>query len=305
MVSEHLKTFLDKPVKDYDSSTPLDPENYVYRLSVEYDSEETITGLLDTFAKDPKAGTVKELIIGRFMSNDDLSDDSADVVQKLADLSGILASLKALFIGDITYEECEISWIKQTDMTPILGTYPELEHLQVRGSDGLTFTGLQHGGLKTLIVETGGLPPNVVEQVGSAHLPNLERLDLWLGSPNYGFDSKIEDFASILTGSTFPKLTHLGLMDSEIEDDVAIAVAQAPILNQLKTLDLSMGNLSDRGAAALLANDAIRKLKSLNLRHHYLSDDMMAKFQGLGIAVNLDDQEEAEEEDDRYAEVTE
>lgn len=64
-----------------------------------------------------------------------------------------------------------------------------------KGGDGLTFSSLQHEQLKTLIIETGGVPPNAVKQVGEARLPNLEKLEMWLGSNNYGFDSRIEDFA--------------------------------------------------------------------------------------------------------------
>jgi hypothetical protein len=163
---------------------------------------------------------------------------------------------------------------------------------------------LRHNNLKTLIIETGGLPPNVIKEIGGAHLPKLQRLDLWLGSENYGFESTIKDFGSLLSGKQFPELKHLGLMDSEIQDEIAIAVAKAPILQQLKVLDLSMGTLTDKGATALLNSPAIKKLDFLNLRHHYMSDAMMAKLKTLGIAINMTDKEEGGD-DDRYIEVAE
>jgi len=93
-------------------------------------------------------------------------------------------------------------------------------------------------------------------------------------------------------------------MDSEIQDEIAIALVQAPVLRQLKVLDLSMGTLTDKGAAALLNSSDIKKLEFLNLRRHYMSDEMMQKFKTLGIPVNVDDKE-IEEDDHRYAEVTE
>jgi hypothetical protein len=237
------------------------------------------------------------------MYTSDYGESLDSTIKKLAELKTVFTNLKALFIGDITYEECEISWIKQGDITPVLEAYPNLEYLQIRGGDGLSFSKLQHDKLTTLIIESGGLPPNVVYEVNNARLPNLQRLDMWLGSDNYGFDSTAEDFANILSGKQFPQLTHLGLMDSEIQDEIAIAVSNAPVLQQLKVLDLSMGTLTDRGGTALFSSPGVRKLQHLNLRHHYLTDGVMEQLRSLGISINLDDQEGDEE--DRYAEVTE
>lgn len=303
MVSEHAQTFLGKPVLDYSPPTTIDPGQYVYRLRVDYDDESvTITDLLEALVRDPRVGDVQELIIGQF--NTDVSESTFEVVDKLVALKDSFKALKALFIGDITYEECEISWINQTDITPVLKAFPQLEHLQVRGGDGLSFSELAHDKLTTLIIETGGLPPTVVKQVNAARLPNLQKLELWLGSDEYGFASTIEDLKPILSGMLFSKLTWLGLMDSVIQDDIAIAVAEAPVLKQLQELDLSMGVLTDKGAAALLKSEGIRKLQHLNLRHHFLSEAMMEQLKGLGISINLDDKEE-EDDDYRFVEVAE
>jgi hypothetical protein len=303
MVSEHVQTFLNKPVQDYLPPTTIDPEKFVYRLRVDYDDEGvTISDLLEAFVRDPQAAQVKELIIGQF--NLESSESSFEVIDKMVALKEHFKGLKALFIGDITYEECEISWINQTDITPILKVFPALVHLQIRGGEGLSFSDLKHDQLKTLIIETGGLPPTVITQVNAARLPNLEKLELWLGSENYGFSSRVEDFAPILSGKLFPKLTHLGLMDSELQDKIAIAVAQSPVLKQLKVLDLSKGTLTDEGAAALLNSEGVRKLEHLNLRYHFLSEGMMEQLKKLGISINLDDKQESEDED-RYIEVAE
>ena len=304
MVSAHLQTFLNKPVQDFQPSMVLDPEKYVYRLQVSYDDEAvTISDLLEALVRDPQVGNIKELIIGQFDS--EVSESSFEVVDKLVSLKHELKALKALFIGEMTYDECEISWINQTDITPILKAYPELEHLQIRGGEGLSFSDLQHDHLTTLIIETGGMPPNVIEQVNAARLPNLQKLELWLGSDNYGFASKVEDFAPILSGKQFPKLTHLGIMDSEIQDDIAIAAAQAPVLSQLKVLDLSKGVLTDKGGEALRDSAAIRTLQHLNLRHHFMSEDMMAQLKALHMSINLDDRQEEDDQEYRFVEVAE
>ena len=306
-VNSHLNTFLNKKVETYSPAAGiLAPATIVYRLENTYADQKNGTSILNTidaFAKDPKAGEITELIIGAF---DFQSADSIDgIVDRLVGLKDTFTSLKAIFIGDMTSEDCEISWIQQSDLSPLLEAYPGLEHLQVRGGDGLSFGNLAHDHLRTLIIETGGLPSTVIKEVMNARLPQLERLDLWLGSDNYGFDAKIEDFSPLLSGQRFPELRHLGLMNSEIQDEVAAAVAQAPVLQQLKVLDLSMGTLTDTGGAALLNSKDIKRLDFLNLRRHYLSEEMMTRLKQLGIRINLDDQEEPEDDDYRYAEVTE
>ncbi|SEO92775.1 STM4015 family protein [Niastella yeongjuensis] len=304
MVGAHLQTFVNKPVQDFQPASVIDPEKYVYRLQVHYDDEGvTISDLLEALVRDPQAGKITELIIGQF--DNEVSESSFEVIDKLVSLKHDLKNLKALFIGEMTYEECEISWINQTDITPILKAYPELEHLQIRGGDGLSFSDLQHDNLHTLIIETGGMPPNVIQEVNAARLPNLQKLELWLGSGNYGFASKVEDFAPILSGKQFPKLTHLGLMDSEIQDDIAIAAAQAPVVNQLQVLDLSKGVLTDKGGEALRDSAVIRNLQHLNLRYHFMSEDMMAQLKALNMSVNLDEKQTEDDEDYRFVEVAE
>jgi len=309
-IGSNLSTFLNKTVVDYSTTDGIqNPEKFVYRIRISYDDFDngtTVLSLFDTFVKDPKITSVTEIIFGAF--DYESSDSTEGIVNKLVEYKDILKNLKAIFIGDITYEENEISWINQSNVGPVLAAYPDLEHFQVRGGNDLSFGKIEHANLKTLIVETGGLPPNVVAEVSNAHLPNLQRLDLWLGSDNYGFNSTISDFASIISGRPFPNLVHLGLMNSEIQNDVAIAIAQSSVLNQLEVLDMSMGNMDDKGGEAVLNSEGMKNLKSINLRHHYLSDAMMSKLSARFSNINLDEQEEAEEDDDetyRYIEVSE
>ncbi len=307
MVSENLDTFCGKPVIDFNSEEGIKGlDKYVYRLSLGYeelDEGGKIGDLIQAFAETPVAATAQELIIGQW--DYDSSIDASTVVDKLVELKDSFKHLKSLFIGDITSEEQEISWIKQSDLSPLLVAYPNLELLQIRGGDELSLSALNHANLKTLIIQTGGLPPNVVTEVSNAHLPNLEKLEMWLGDENYGFNSTVEDFDTIINGGKFPKLRYLGLKNSIIQDDIAIKVAESPILDQLTTLDLSMGILTDTGAEALLESPKIRQLKSLNLNHHYMSDEMMEKLKGLYIEVSMEDQMDGEDEDDRYIEVSE
>jgi hypothetical protein len=73
---------------------------------------------------------------------------------------------------------------------------------------------------------------------------------------------------------------------------VAAVLAHAPVLEQIRVLDLSLGTLSDEGAAALLASPAVRQLEKLDLHHHYCSEETMAALQGLGIEVDVSERQE-------------
>ena len=79
-------------------------------------------------------------------------------------------------------------------------------------------------------------------------------------------------------GVLFPNLRYLGLRNSEITDMIATAIASAPIMQSLETLDLSLGTLSDDGATALLNSPYVPRLAKLDIHHHYLSDEMVARM---------------------------
>jgi hypothetical protein len=195
-------------------------------------------------------------------------------------------------MGDIVMEESEISWIEQGDVSPLFNAYTDLETLAIRGGNHLRLGKVQHSNLKELIIETGGMNREIAQDAIMADLPALEHLELWLGEENYGATTTPEDFAPLLNGERFPKLTYLGLRDSEIADDLAGVLANAPLVRRLQVLDLSLGNLSDVGANALLKSPLIPGLKKLDIHHHYCSDAVMEELKKLPIEVDMSDREQ-------------
>ncbi|MFD0891882.1 leucine-rich repeat domain-containing protein, partial [Streptosporangium algeriense] len=111
----------------------------------------------------------------------------------------------------------------------------------------------------------------------------------------------------ILSGERLPALRHLGLQDSEIQDEIPAAVASAPSLARLESLALSMGALSDEGAEALLSGQPLTHLKRLDLHHHYLTDPMVDRVRAAlpGVEVDLSEQEEPDDDEWRYVAVSE
>jgi hypothetical protein len=302
MISENLTELAGKPVVDFDPSKGIArPHDVIYRVRTEFDGP-NFQELLGTFLADPRVGEVPALVIGLFDS--DMAGDSRDVVRTLVTNRQKLANLRTLFLGDITYEEQEISWIQQSDISSLWEAFPQLEHLQVRGGQDLSLGTIQHPNLRVLILESGGLSATVVRQVASADLPRLEHLELWLGSDNYGGDSNLKDLDPILD-DRFPSLRRLGLRNSQYTDHIAAAIIDSPVIDRIEVLDLSFGILTDVGGAALLASPRIARLKKLDLHYHFLSEDMVEAFQELGIEVDLSDSRAGEDEEDRYIAVSE
>lgn len=249
---------------------------------------------------------VSALIVGDWGSAYETS--SAQAIGLLVEHAGRFPALRSMFFGAIASEECEISWIQQSDVTPLLEAFPSLERLEVRGGFALLLRPVRHESLRVLRFETGGLPAEVVRAVGESDFPALEYLEMWLGTSDYGGDATVADLAPILSGERLPALRHLGLQDSEIQDEIAAAVAPAPVVAGLESLALSMGTLTDEGAEALLSGQPLTHLRRLDLHHHYLTGPMVkhveAAFAGTGVEVDLSEQEEADD-DWRYIAVAE
>jgi hypothetical protein len=278
-IYEHMRDLLGKPVVDWPPVSSRLPKGVVYRVALSYDQAEEGLRWTDVFADfldrtdlDQTTG----LVVGAWSF--EMDTDSSHVVEALVSASDLLPNLEALFVGDIVSEECEISWIVQSDVTPLLNAYPGLTYLGVRGGNGLELSGLRHDRLTALVVESGGLGGRVVRDIVAAQLPALRHLELWLGTPDYGGTATVDDLAPLLAGDIFPALTYLGLRDSEIADQIAVAVADAPILKRIEVLDLSLGTLGDEGAAALLSSQVPARLHWLDLHHHFCSDEMVEKL---------------------------
>ncbi|WP_433473361.1 STM4015 family protein [Spirillospora sp. CA-142024] len=310
-VYEHLEEYAGLPVATFNEDTGADEEEddgrgagadpvtgeefppaaeAAWFVGTSFD-EEPFGDVFARFLQTIDTAEVTALIIGYWGASYD--DGAADPVALLTEAAASFPKLRALFVGDITGEEAEISWIEHSDITPLFAGFPGLERLDVRGAQGLVLDPVKSDRLKVLRFESGGLPARIVRAVGASELPNLERLDLWLGEENYGGDTAVADLAPFLGGDRLPALRHLGLEDSEIQDEIAAAVAGAPVVARLESLSLAMGVLTDQGAEALLSGQPLTHLRKLDLHHHFLSDAMVERVRAAlpGVEVDLDDQE--------------
>jgi uncharacterized protein (TIGR02996 family) len=250
------------------------------RISDRWDTPPPAIDLLAELVARPCAGFLGRLILGPWVHG-----SYADAVELLV-RTGPHRSLRHLFIGDFSYpEECEISWSHLGDVGSLLPLLPHLETLRLRGGD-LTLGRLKHDRLQRIVIESGGLPGRAVRSIGEADLPALEHLELWTGTERYGGDGDVRMLADLFDGTKLPRLRHLGLMNSELSDEIAIELASSRILPQLRSVDLALGCLSDRGGEAILARaERFAHLEELRLNHNFLSPEICARLESIGSRV--------------------
>lgn len=305
-ISKHEQTFFGLKIVDYVPNRKLAaktaPRTYTYehRRSEFLDAKETFASL----RKDPLASSLAAIVIGPYNASWD--GDAGDVLRELTSAASkkVFTSLRAVFLGDITYEEQEISWIHVGNPGKILDAYPALECLRVRGTEELKFKCAPHSGLRSLVIESGGLNKRALKAVLSSSFENLESLELWLGSEDYGADHRVDDLMPLLSGRLFPKLRHLALRNCEYTDEIAAAIADAPVLKGLRSLDLSMGTLGNAGAVALIGSPLVAGLELLDVSHHYMSPAVAKKLASLGPKLVAKDRVEPED-NPRYVQVGE
>lgn len=202
--------------------------------------------------------------------------------------------IQKVFIGNMGYEECEVSWIEQGDYSKLWAAMPQLKELTIKGSVDLYLGEICHEELEALTIICGGLPTSVIQSIQNAKLPKLKKLLLFIGVEGYGFEGDENIVKDLLTQAQFPDLTYLGITDSEIQDELTEIVLNSKFMGQLTTLDLSNGTLTDKGAALLLEKlPQYPNITKLDVHHNFLSTKMAKKLEQLPIEVDVSEIEQA------------
>ncbi len=298
MIEDYTHQWEGIPVVPFNPEKTLDCPNRIYRIAYSWNHEERggFEKQFATYLSDPKCEETVGLSLGL---NDETADTFYDDVVKSVISNRVkFPKLRWLFAGEMLSEDSEITWIEQGDVgLPLLGSFPNLEELHVRGC-GESFSKVKHEKLKVLVIQTAGLDKDTFEGVVSSDFPELEVLELWLGCEERDADVTVDDLRKLFNNNPFPKLKVLRLMNSELVNEIAKEVAIAPILDQLEELSLAFGVLQDHGAKFLLESERVKKLRKLDLNHHYMSEEMMSKLEVLGPEVDVSGKEEADRYDD-------
>lgn len=304
-IGKHLDEFFGKPVAEYLKGAEFNITAMCPRIRLDwkqYEKKVTWGDLLQDFLSHGKNAQTTHLVAGAAEGFEgEMKSDLA--LPALVRHASALPCLEALFLGDITYEECELSWIEPGNLTDVWKTFPRLRAFAVRGYPGEMGV-IDMPKLESFTIQCSGLLKQDVAAIYASKMPALTSLELWTGADGYRGETTIGDWAKLFSGTLFPKLKHLGLRDSEYADEIAKEIVKSPLLARLESLDLSMGTLGDEGAEALLSSTAVRRLKRLDLHHHYMSDAMMARFAGLEPVVDLTERQK-EDKYGRYVAVSE
>lgn len=228
------------------------------------DEDDPSHAQLAAFLALPAARFLQKLRLGPTAHEEELAmDELATAIDGAAP-----PCLRDLYLGDTS--DWDIS--STSTRMPHSASIPQMRTLTIHGGQVTLDDPIDLPHLTSFTVESGSLDQASLRSIATARWPELEYLEIWFGDPNYGASGSVDDIKEIFAGTNLPKLRHLGLRNCPFADAVAIALTTAPVLRQLHSLDLSMGNLSDRGMTTLLdAKQAFAHLDTLDVEDNALS----------------------------------
>jgi uncharacterized protein (TIGR02996 family) len=164
----------------------------------------------------------------------------------------------------------DISWTQFGDISIANAALANLEVLTI-AAGRITLGTIDLPKLRKLHITCGGLPGHVLASIAAARWPALEELDVFTGTQEYS-GTCTEDGVRALLRANLPAVRGLGIENCEFGDALAGLVARAPIVKQLRRLDLSRGTMGDDGARAILEHaKRFAHLDVLDLTENYLS----------------------------------
>jgi uncharacterized protein (TIGR02996 family) len=164
----------------------------------------------------------------------------------------------------------DISWTQFGDISIANAALANLEVLTI-AAGRVTLGAIDLPKLRKLHVMCGGLPGHVLASIAEARWPALDELDVYLGTQEYS-GTCTEDGVRALLRANLPAVRGLGIENCEFGDALAGLVARAPIVKQLRRLDLSRGTMGGDGARVLVEHaNRFAHLAVLDLTENYLT----------------------------------
>lgn len=244
------------------------------------DPDDDLVGIArDLFAR-PFAMFVESLRVGLAASVPH-DNDWGRLIAAIADAPPT-AHLRELGFDDFGSDDAELSWVACGDFSSAWAHLPRLQSLVIKGGAGAKLGEIVLPELRRFVRISGGLSRTELAAISRARWPALEHLEIWTGSGDYGADTTILDLLPIFSGEGLPTLSHLGVVNSELVDDVIPELARSPLLTRLRTLDLSKGVLAHVGAARLVEHaEAFRHLTSIDLGENHLATSDLARIRAV------------------------
>ena len=280
---------------------------FIHRVRLSHNSysgtgfEGELSKILEQVFAHPSGRFVVEL---SFMSDGDPNEDD------LQDLIDVVAKKAPPTIRKITLGDNidQISWHHTGKLDKLWKAVPNLRTFDIESGD-FSVGKLVAPKLEKARFVTGGMDAASAKSIATAQIPAIKHLEIYFGTDEYGGTSSLKDIKPLLDRTDLPKFEYLGIKNAEFLDEVAAAIPKAKILKQLKTLDLSLGTMTDAGAEALAAHpDAFKHLDVLDLTRNYLTKKGIAAVKSLAKKVLTGEQEQSDDDGDevyRYVRITE
>lgn len=287
---DYATTFANRKVIEFDPKIGIDnTANVAYALRVSLGTNEENIEKMQLLLKSPFANKIEALVFGNWYTN------FFNIVDLLLEAQDKLTNLKALFIGDVNLSRLYLGSDLDHNISYILLAYPELELLKFRCHNWskphhcqdllrIKFTPVKHERLKTLIIESYRINNYLLKDFFQLELPALEYLELWGADVKSEYNSQIGMYELVgLLTTKLPKLKYLGLHKHNGYNDLAFALANSPILENLVELDLSVGGINDIGLEALFKCPALRELDTFDISYNCINYEMIEKMNKLDI----------------------
>lgn len=258
-----------------------------------------IAQVLELLLDHPSGRFLTELAL---MYNTDVADhDQQELIDVLAKRAP--KTLRKLVIGD---DVDQISWYRIGRLGKLWRAVPGLVELAIEGCE-FTLGTVELPALRRAMFKTGGLGAEAGMAIATAHWPRLEHLDVYYGDDQYGGECSMKQVQPLLDRTDLPALVHLGVKDAMFADEICVALPNARILPQLRTLDLSRGMMTDEGARVLAARaEAFAHLEQLDVSDNYLTKAGINAIKRIAKRVNTDIQKDDDgDPENRYVSIGE
>jgi hypothetical protein len=195
------------------------------------------------------------------------------VLERLAD---VIPNVKQVLSGYTSYMQAMYSERHCVSLAAMLYLYPQL---QVFAAGGFReeVEALQHNGLQHLLLQVPWDQDRVVSSVLELGLPNLESLELWLGSASRQAPSD-QLLAPLLSGKLYPGLRRLGVCNIDEGAVLLDRVLGCPLLGKLEGLTLTHTTLGDENIPDLVRYGG--HLRHLDVRCCYFSPEGVQRLTG-------------------------
>lgn len=241
--------------------------------------------ILREVIQSPAARLLSDVAVGALEARDHTGGPST-CQEAITVLTSQSLPLKRLHLGAFDpSDQAKLARWTVGELSSILEAFPRLQDLHVQGVDAyFSEDAPAHQSLRKLRMETLDLAIEGLDPLIFGKFPSLESLALWCGNDGAGIGGML-----MMLGQATPNLRELSLRNSENTDQLVAGLTHSPIAPGLEVLDLSVGNLSDLGAGALVdMADNLGQLKMLDLRDCELSPEAATAIQArFGPKVRL------------------